>query len=456
MIDIILEFKTWLEAHDYRCPDKRKHFSRIMAILKKSSYRNELNSSIIQNLKNYVLENIDEKAHKNFFDFAQGNFDYPDFCEIVLSNISYKTTLGRDFLDFCAMEPDEVVNNIYAIVSDMLKNKSVFNKILKLTLEDEKDSFVNNTQNSQSSFLAWKQAGQEEYAKMVFDNQTKSFFKRLIEKTVSRFMINPREMVKGYDPLFKQFFKKNVENDIADWGDVRDSSVENEDEDEELSEQRLFLYSLLEIELKEVIPILKLLITNSIANNCFKIEELIAFKAYIGIKRTPEEFSNLKVCFYTRFLKDAFDKIITNENITDSDLQNYLNDFVNEIKIKHSGLEKDQIEIIKNVASYFYTKTTAQVYPKLLKILFACKASELAKSKNSKLTNIKPFCGLFMGWIKKYFASTGTRYVSEDMSMIKNNKLFNTMSKAIIGKELTGFCQFNKSDDEFEKDVDLI
>jgi hypothetical protein len=61
-----------------------------------------------------------------------------------------------------------------------------------------------------------------------------------------------------------------------------------------------------------------------------------------------------------------------------------------------------------------------------------------------------------MGWIKKYFASTGTRYVSEDMSMIKNNKLFNTMSKAIIGKELTGFCQFNKSDDEFEKDVDLI
>ena len=450
MVDITLEFKTWLEAHDYRCPDKRKHFSRVMAILKKSSYRNELNSSITQNLKNYVLENIDKSLHVDFFKFAEGNFDFPDFCEIVLNNISYKTTLGRDFLDFCAMEPDEVVNNIYAIVSDMLNNKSVFNKMLKLTLEDEKNSFTSHQNDSQASFLARKQAEGEYHAKMVFDNHTKSFFKKLIGRTVSRFMINPREMVKGYDPLFKQFFKKDVESDMADWESIKDSSVENEAEDEVPSEQRLFYYSLLEIELKETTPILKSLINNSIASNCFKIEEIIAFKPYIGIKRTPEEFSNLKVCFYTRFLKDAFDKIIANDNITDSDLQNYLNNFVNEIKTKHSGLEEDKVEIIKNVASYFYTKTTALVYPKLLKILLACKASEIVKNKNSKLTNIEPSCGLFMAWIKKYFTSTGTRYVSEDMSIIKNNKLFNTISKAIIGKELTSFCQFNKSDDEFE------
>ena len=64
-------------------------------------------------------------------------------------------------------------------------------------------------------------------------------------------------MVKGYDPLFKQFFKKDVESDMADWESIKDSSVENEAEDEVPSEQRLFYYSLLEIELKEKNDIIK-------------------------------------------------------------------------------------------------------------------------------------------------------------------------------------------------------
>ena len=412
MINVILEFKTWLEAYEFRCQSKSKHYGKILAMIKKddvfSKEFKKLNKEIIENLKKYVVEmNLDSSnipVHKNFADYINNNLNYDFIPEIILKLISYRTSLGRDFKDMCEMHPIEVLNNIYVITSSMIQRKNVLNEFLDKMLS--------------SNFII---------------KQTDAM--DILQSLISNFMINPENMVKDYDPEFRTLFKKEekVVNIEKGWDSFEQ---EEEEKDPFIMAHKNYLTELLAINISDVSANLKNEINNSISYQCFTKDKIINFHQYIKTKRTPEEFSNLKTCFYIKFMKDAFDKIISDAVITPSDLSNYTNEFMNEFK-KENSLEEYQENIVKDVVDYFY-ELSSVVYSKFLKILLGCKALEAANLESK--TTKKQICGFVFIWVKNKFPNT-RNFSDYEMNLV-NNKMLNLVAKTITGKKLTDYCYF--------------
>lgn len=421
MINLILEFKTWLEAYEFRCKSKSKHYNRILLMIEKdaafSKEFKKINKEIIENLKEYVvtldLNSSNNTIYKDFADYVNNNLDGQFIPEIILKLITYKTAIGRDFKDMCEMEPIEVLNNIYVISSSMVKRKDILNQLLDKMLS--------------TNFIGIK------------EKRPRDIFQSLI----SKFMINPNDLIKGYNPEFKELFKKEESPVNIDKG--WEGIIGKEDSPEEIIKaqedpfvklHKEYLVELLAINISDVSSQLKNEINNAISNQCFIKNKIIEFHQYIKTKRTPEEYSSLKVCFYTKFMKDAFDKIISDALITPSDLIVYTNEFMNEFK-KENSLETYEENIVKDVVDYFY-ESSYVVYSKFLKVLLGCKALE-AVNLELKTTK-KQICGFILIWIKNKFPNT--KNLSDyDMNLV-NNKMFNLVSKTITGKELTHYCYF--------------
>lgn len=426
MINLFLEFKTWLEAYEFRCKSKSKHFARIEKMITyDSSFNKEfekLNEKILNNLKYYVSKNLESSNNfidKNFVEFANNNFENAFIPKLILKQISYKTTLGRDFKDFCEMDPVEVLNSIYIISSVMAQKEDVLNEFFAKTLSE-------------------------------FYGQQNSNVKPedILKKTISNFLINPRDMVKGYSPDFKEIFRKEEKATSKDLTNVEKPDDENQidqiDDDpyDSMSFHKKYLEELLTIDINDVKNDLKNEINSSFNKQCFRKEEIIEFHQYLNVKRTPEKFSNLKICFYIKFMKDGFDKIVTDAIISPSDLDIYTNNFMIEFK-KENHLEEYEESMAKDVVNYFY-ESSSSVYTKLLKILLGCKALEIAnvKTKNRQ----KPICGFIMIWLRSKFPNSGL-FTDLEMKTV-NNKMFNAVSKAITGKELTDYCYFKEIEEK--------
>lgn len=398
MINLILEFKKWLEAFDYSCGNRNKHYSRIKIMLNGKDYKpatDEINKEIANKSKNIAFENV-------------------DFIEYILKIISRKTREGREFLDFCKMTPEDVISNIYIIAKDMVDKNEILNQIYSKTL-------------------------QELSGKNLIPSQEDILF-----KTISRFMINPFKMVKDYEPAFRELFKKEKAGNIENWQNIKQDSSQSiyDIDDREININKRFLDEILKVQVSDVYENVKNLIDRSLTDNYLNIDDVFDFYNYIEVTKTPEKFNSLKISFYTKLLQNLFGKIASNQSVTKTELDNYADDYVKKMQISHSGLLTNQVEMIKAVSEYFNSSSAVNKFSKLIKVLLAVEASEVAKKNDKELESSKPVCGLFAIWIKNKFKA------EYNLSMdFLNDKLLSSMFKSISGKDFKDLCVVKELED---------
>ena len=398
MINLILEFKKWLEAFDYSCGNRNKHYLRIKMMLNNKDYKpstDELNKEIANKSNNPVFQNV-------------------DFLDYILKIISRRTREGKEFLDFCKMTPEDVISNIYIIAKDMVDKNEVLDQIYNKTI-------------------------QQFSGKNVIPNQEDILF-----KTIARFMINPFKMVKDYEPAFKELFKKEKAGNIESWENIKQSNSQSiqDIDDRELNLNKRFLDEILKIEVSDVYENVKNSIDRSLTDKYLSIDEVFEFYNYIQVTKTPDKFNPLKISFYTKLLQNLFDKIASNQSVTRTDLDNYANDYVKKMQMTHAGLFANQVEMIKAVSEYFNSSSAVNKFSKLIKVLLAVEASEVAKRKDKELESTKPVCGMFAIWIKNKFK------VEYNLNMdLFNDKLLSSMFKSILGKDFKELCVVKELED---------
>lgn len=419
MINLLLEFKKWFEAsYDYYAKSRSSHFNAIRETLKDYD---DINKKIQKNVEAYLEEISQNKINPN----AKNILDNYNFLNKILSFISQKTRGGRDFLDFQRITVDEMVNNVFAIAADMAKQYKVFVEFIRLS----------RSRN----------------------------FEDILDDSVSDFLINPNNKIELYQPLFKEFFKKEdraIEKSAlsGDKGNGKELDFEDpykqevEDDIEKARNARLFKVFEEQKQFQELYLQLEPISLKSffdgkfkefLSKGCFKIDDMLAFVPYIGKSSIPQEYSKFKNCFYVKFMSDILDDIL---NKRESNLQHLANKFLDDLKSSYQNLNPQEIDVIQSVVLNFYSKNTYNFYSKLLKVLIAAKAAEQIKLENENLKDFIPLCKQLSIYIKEKFSG---REMS-DLSNILSINVYQEIAFEILGKRLSQICKI--SEEEFDEE----